>query len=172
LLTTKIYPKISSTFMDYPDDESTSLVVYFTGCEHNCPNCQNKQFQDKDYIESKEVTIEELYNFLFDLSYKYKTNKICFEGGDPLFKSNIDFVKQFLNIYGNVFDITIYTGYDIYYVKENQIEGFEFIKVGKYKEELKQESIKTDDYFQLASTNQQIYNRDFNLVSQDGRMYF
>lgn len=171
-ITTRIIPPTFLTWLDYPDDESQALVIFFMGCEHNCEGCQNQIFQARDYKDARDYTIKQLYNEVYDICYRNKTNKIILSGGDSLHPLNQEFTKQFVKSYGNIFDICIYTGYEMDQVKLKDVKGFDFIKTGKYEESLKQISTKTDDYIQLSSTNQQIYNRNFNLVSRNGRMYF
>jgi len=170
-LTTKIVNPIGTTWQDYPDPESLAVIVYFLGCENSCNNCHNPLFKSRGY-NHKDYTIKQLYTELFDLCYRSKTKCLILSGGDSLSSLNVEFTKQFVRSYGNIFDICIYTGYNIEYVKLNGIKGFTFIKTGLYDETLKQESIKTDNYFQLASTNQEIYNQGFTLCTRDGRMNF
>jgi organic radical activating enzyme len=171
-ITTKIIPPTFFTWLDYPDDESQALVIFFMGCEHKCIGCQNEIFQDREYKDAVDYSIKQLYDEVYSICYQHKTNKIIFSGGDCLDPANIDFTKQFVKNYGNIFDICIYTGYTINEIKSKDIKGFKFIKTGRYDEKCKQESIKTNSYFQLASSNQEIYNQNFNLVSRNGRMYF
>lgn len=146
------------------------------GCDNNCINCHNPKF--KDYFINNE-TIQLFYPQA--LSEKigkymglYRTDKIVISGGDPLSKYNIFKVKILLqNLYANsTNNVCIYTGKDIEYVKKAEVKGFKFIKCGKYIEELKQESIKTDEYIQFASSNQGLYDSNYNLLSENGRYYF
>lgn len=171
-LITKIVNPIGVTWTDYPDPESLAVIVYFLGCENYCKECHNPLFKSRDYYNHKEYTIKQLYNELYDLCYKNKTKSLVLSGGDSLSSLNIEFTKQFVRNYGKIFNICIYTGYDINYVKLKDVKGFTYIKTGMYKEELKQESMKTDNYFQLASTNQEIYNQGLTLCTRDGRMNF
>jgi len=170
--TTKIIDPFGITWLDYPDNESLAVIVYFLGCENNCVNCHNPTFKYPDNPKARNVTIKQLYNDLFEFCKKHQTYKIIFTGGDPCSSYNIDFVRRFVSSYGNIFNICIYTGYDIAEVKKKEIKGFTYIKTGPYKEELKQESLKTDDYIQLASTNQEFYNKNYSLKSRNGRMNF
>ena len=70
------------------------------------------------------------------------------------------------------YNIIVYTGYNIDRVYKNNINGFKFIKCGNYDSNLKQTPHKTDDYIQFASTNQKLYDKKLNLVSENGKYYF
>lgn len=169
-----LYP-FQQTFLDYPDNISHAVLVYFLGCEHPCYACQNIYLKDLNY--SKGVVSYDIYRTLAqDIEEnlnKYRTNKIVLSGGDPLFKNNINFVRLFLH-YANLsgWDVIVYTGYDIEYVKEKYIENFTYIKCGQYDLSKKQESKKTNDYIQFASKNQKLYNSKYELISDDGKYYF
>lgn len=171
-LKTKIVVPFSKTWIDYPDDESLAVVIYFLGCIHNCIGCHNPLFKLTDYKSAQEFTPKQLYDELFKFCDAHQTKKVIFSGGDSLNDANVAFTKYFVNSYGNIFDICIYTGYTIEEVKYKNIKGFKYIKVGQYVEELKQESYKSDHCLQLASSNQEIYNANYNLVSRKGKMNF
>lgn len=166
-----LYP-FGATFLDYPDNISRAVIVYFMGCEHNCDGCHNPEFQISDYIKSKKVSINQFYNDLFEQCKRENTNKVVFSGGDSLSPLNRDFTRLFLNKYGNVFDICIYTGYNIGLVKMMNIKGFKFIKTGKYEKDKMQEPCQSDNFMQLASTNQEIYNENYALLTRNGVMNF
>lgn len=168
-----VYP-FSYTFLDYPNNESGAILIYFLGCNHNCKNCQNADFQNYDYVSdyTKEFNMKEFYKEIESACKKNNTNKIIFSGGDPLSPYHLDFVRTFLKKYCSIFDIIVYTGYGIDYIKKHKVEGFKFIKTEKYKENESQESIKTDSYIQFASRNQVLYNNLYMPVSRNGRHYF
>jgi organic radical activating enzyme len=160
------------TFLDYPDDESHAILVYMMGCDHNCNGCQNIQFKNFEY--SKNTIKLNMNSFLKKLNIfekKYQTNKIVLSGGDPLSKYNINFTKSFLNV-NLKYEICIYTGYDIEYVNKNNIDNFNYIICNPYDLNKKIKSEKTNEYFQLASTNQQIYNDKKQVISINGRINF
>ena len=98
-----------------------------------------------------------------------KTNKIVLSGGDPLYGGNLDFTLRILKELKK-YDICIYTGCTIEYVKRMQFYGFKYIKCGIYRSDLKQVSEKTDDYMQLASSNQNFYNDKYEQISENGRL--
>jgi organic radical activating enzyme len=170
--TNLVIPPIMS-WIDYPDNKNPALVWYFYGCEHYCFNCQNETLQRTSIKEDK-ISLDEFISLSIDYAKKYKTNKIVLQGGDPLYKNNIFFIKKFLEInkQTNMFDVCIYTGYDKSFVKENNIKYFSFLKTGKYIEELKQISEKTNDYISFASKNQKLYNKNCKLLSEEGKYYW
>lgn len=171
-LSIRIMDEIVSSFIDYPDNESICLCVVVMGCSHNCPGCQNPLFQNPNYnIGTRIVNVDELATELKNRCKREHTNKITISGGDPLFKTNIEFTKELLKQLDG-YDICIYTGYDIDYVKENNVKGFKFIKCGTFILSQKRESLKDDDKIIFASPNQKLYNGDCNLLSQNGIYYF
>ena len=161
---------ITSSWLDYPDNESLAIVVFLNGCEHNCFDCHNESLQKLD--GGIEYTPYQALNKLMIEAERNNTRKLVLSGGDPLFKNSIEDVKEFLRI-NNFFDVCIYTGYDINYVKENRVAGFNFIKCGKYIASLRDsEAGKTNDVFVLASKNQKIYNSNFECISKENKFYF
>lgn len=165
----------STSFLDFPDNESYSIVVYFTGCSFNCKNCQNKELKNPEYNDSLVKEYLDIDSFFKDIKIaceKNRTNYLVFSGGDPLFKTNLDLVKEFLNKYGNHFNIAIYTGHDIVDVEEIGVKGFDFIKCGVYNEDFKQGSKKDNYQMALASSNQNWYNSNFERISNNGVLKF
>jgi len=160
---------ILHSFLDYPDPQKGSLLVYFSGCEHNCPQCHNSSLQNS--ISNLKYSVNELFALLTTASQTFRTTQIVFTGGDPLYKHNINFVRTFLER-NNKFDICIYTGYNITYAKQNNISGFKFIKTEVFQQSHQVKPAKTDEYFQLASTNQCIYDENYQLLTKNGKLYF
>lgn len=169
-----IYP-FKESYIDYPDDISTCLDIFFLGCDNNCTHCSNPNLQKKD-LNIKDVNCTYNINWFMKLirqdCYKSKINHITFIGGDCLCKENISATKRLLLNLKNEFEICIYTGHSVDYAMRNHVEGFSFLKTGKYLEEYKQEATKNDEYMQFASTNQQLYDGNYNLLSENGRYYF
>lgn len=159
---------LQTTWLDYPDNYSLAVIFYTYGCIHKCKNCHNLALQTPVLAYSKEL-IEEILIYC----KRNNTNKLVLSGGDCLLKgANLSLTNAIIDKYRDVLDICIYTGYDIDYVKANVHKGFKFVKCGKYDENMKIESDKTDDYLQLASTNQKLYDGNYQLLSSNGRYYF
>ena len=168
---TRILQPFSSSWIDYPDNESLALTIVMMGCDNGCHKCQNPEFQNPLYDNmTKEFTPEELEKELQELSKRYRTNKLVMSGGDPLAPCNIEFTKKFLEI--TTFDVCIYTGHNIDWVKQFNVNGFKFVKCGKFDYKTFRESLKTDDMMRFASPNQELYNNNFDLLSKDGIYYF
>jgi organic radical activating enzyme len=159
------------SWSDYPDNYSQSIVFYFYGCGHGCKGCHNSGLQQPDMANYLSWTVEQLYNHLLTIANKNQTNKLTFLGGDCLFKRNLVFTKAFLQ-YNTFFDICIYTGYNIEYVKNNNITGFTFIKCGLFDETKYQLPSKDDQKMVFASSNQKLYNEKYNLLTTDGVYLF
>lgn len=155
------------SFLDYPTVDDHCVSIYAVGCSHNCTNCCNPQLQKDD----KEGEVIDYLFFEKELKIFCKRNKtkcLTFLGGDFLYEKNIEFIKLFLKRNSKKYNICIYTGYDIDFVKQNKIKGFKFIKCGKYNTVQKQISMKTDTEFILASKNQKLYDENYKLLSKDG----
>lgn len=165
--------EISTTWSDYPDNESNAIIVFFSGCSHGCTGCHNKELQN--FKNGNSVSPQELMDKLSTISFKEKTDKIIFEGGDCFFERNRADTLEFLDKYGELFEICIYTGYSIDEVKEFGLKkgSFHFIKCGKYNETQKDiHSGKDEKQIIFASKNQRLYNSDFELISQDNCFLF
>ena len=160
----------TTTFIDYPCNDDWAVILYCSGCSHKCNECHNTQLQD--FNLGKKYTVDELYKLINKLTTVNKTKKIVFSGGDPLYPTNIDILKEFLDLYGNEFEITIYTGYNIDYVKEKDIKNFNYIKCGIFDKNQKQISGNFETFFQLASKNQNFYNNRYEQISNDGRLVY
>lgn len=158
------------SFIDFPDNEHWCVIVYFSGCSHMCHDCQNIELQS--YGIGKKYSVNDFYIYLNNECIKNHTRNVVFSGGDPLYLKNIDFIKEFLSKYSNEFNICIYTGFDIEYVKKNNIKGFKFIKCGTFDKNNKQLSGNFETYFQLASPNQNFYDDNYNQLSKDGKLSY
>lgn len=162
------FSDIQATWLDYPDTTNIAIEIFMIGCRHNCPSCSNPKLQS---VDTPTKTFEELYGKIQKALDKYRTNKIVLVGGEPLLQENNNhiFVKQLLE---KDHEVIIYTGYSMKYVKNLNLIGFTFLKCGKYIEKLKQESFKTEELMQFASSNQKLYDNNFNLLSTNGQYYF
>ena len=162
-----------TTFLDYPDPNNIAVVVIMSGCIHNCPGCQNPLLQ-KPFIRSEEE-IGDVLSKISELCERNETNKIVLTGGDPLSPNNRDLTAQicyYLGKNGEGNDICIYTGYLASEVKKMKIEGFKYIKCGKFDCNNIQKSEKTDKYIQFINKTQNLYDSDLNQLSVDGRFNF
>lgn len=155
---------MSESFLDYPDNESLAVVLYMSGCNRNCSGCQNASLKE-------EVKYKDLDSLITELKNKCKnsrTNKLCLQGGDPLFTGNLKVTKKILDELADELDICIYTGANIDEVRSSGIKGFKYIKCGKFDKSCFVGSKKTDTYIQFATKNQQLFDEDLKLISKDG----
>lgn len=159
---------ISESFLDYPDNNSLSIILYIPGCNRNCLGCHNSNLRDFQGFENLDLLIE----LLIQKCKKAKTNKICLQGGDPLLLENL-FITQFiLAKLSRNYDICIYTGAEIDEVKKLNLKGFKFVKCGIFDKNKFIGSLKTDQYLQFATSNQKLYDSNLNLISENGIYYF
>lgn len=157
------------TLLEYPDNCSIATILYFSGCDRYCKGCQNIELQ-KD--EDKSISFDILIEDIIDYCKRSKTNKIVLCGGDPLYFKNISLTEKILKELGNFYDICIYTGANIKEVKKLNLQGFKYIKCGIFDESKFIGSEKTDDFIQFATSNQELYDSDLNLLSKDGVYYY
>lgn len=171
LIARVVYPFVE-TWLDYPDPFSNAVEVLFAGCSHGCLECHNLDLRNYDFADSREVFLDRFMIDLFDMCERCRTDKVVFSGGDPLFHKNIRFVKEFLLSAKIVVDVAVYTGYDIGFVKSNDVLGFTYIKTGKYCYEDRQIPAKTDKFFRLASKNQKIFNKSLVEVTDGSGVFY
>jgi organic radical activating enzyme len=166
------YP-LGTTFIDYPDNESLAVIVYFMGCEQRCKRCHNPDFIDPNFsIGIKKLDLKTALKEIKSSCYRNHTNKIVLSGGDPLHPNNIISVKLLLEEIENLYNVVIYTSYEKGYITENNVHGFTYLKSGVFNDSLYQTPEKTDTYIKLASKNQKLYDADLNLLSCGGVYYF
>jgi organic radical activating enzyme len=164
---------LNTTWIDYPDDCSEAVIIYIMGCEHKCKACQNPKFQNANYPLSQVINPYELSQEINSVCTKIHSTKAVISGGDSLSDSNLEETKEllvYLALYG--IDVCLYTGYDIGRIIDEDVWFFEFVKVGKYLEQYKQQSEKMDEYIQFASRNQELYDSRCTLISNNGRYVF
>lgn len=125
------------TNQDMLNGEGLRVILWVSGCEHNCKNCQNPQtHQHEKGIAFDEKAREELFEAL-DKDY---IAGVTFSGGDPLSKLNrkeiLPLAMELKTRYPNK-NIWCYTGYLWEDVKD--LFGIQYIDIlvdGKYEEEL------------------------------------
>lgn len=160
--------QVTETFLEYPDNKSIATIFYFCGCDRFCKGCHNTNLQNFVEFDAQEV-ISAIKNYCSRIN----TNKVVLCGGDPLYQKNLPITKEVLSILSNQgYDICIYTGADIEEVKNLNLTGFKYIKCGIFDANQYIGSKKNDDYLQLATRNQKLYDSKLNLLSKDGVYYY
>ncbi len=164
----KIAYPLSTTWIDYPDNESVAVIIYFVGCDHNCYGCHNPDFQhESTALNSIEMNVSDILYLTKNVTQSYHTDKIVFSGGDPLHPNHRSQVRHLLKEL-NSYNVCIYTGYDVTEVMKMKISGFKFIKTGKYVSSIAQKSYKNDEMLVLSSQNQQLYDSEYRLLTDLG----
>ena len=164
-------PTIQDTsFLDYPSKDGLCLTIMFTGCEHNCYECHNRDLQGLGDVYGS-LSMEGLLNIIDEITKRLKTNKIVLQGGDPLHPQNREFTYKLLNrLHVHGYTTCVYTGYEYEEIKDF-VKSAKYVKCGKFDKSRFIASEKTDAYFQLSSTNQKLYMQG-RLVSTNGRYTF
>lgn len=161
--------ELDETFLDYPDPEGTAIIVYMAGCPHHCPGCHSPFLQqDFEYKETNQEILEKIKEYAKNAD----TNKIVFLGGDPLYKKNIELTTYLIDNLKDSFDICVFTGFDIDYVKKLDIKGVKYYKCGKFDITQLRQSKKTDEEYVLASPNQDFYDGEYKKLSNNGILIF
>ena len=96
----KIIKIIDGTSVDGPGLRTS---IYFSGCSHHCPGCQNPQTWDIN--AGNDTDIEDVLKTVIDNDFD-----VTFSGGDPLFQVEevTELAKRIKQICKNIW---CYTGY-------------------------------------------------------------
>lgn len=160
---------LEETYLDYPSPDGNAIIIYMIGCEHHCSGCHSPLLQrNLEYAESNQEILEKIKNY----AYRADTNKLVFLGGDPMYSKNLPLTTFLVNNLKDTFDICIFTGYNIDYVKEIGLHGVKYWKCGKFDREHLRQSKKTDDEYVLASPNQDFYDDNYEKLSENGILTF
>lgn len=99
------------TYPDQNNGDGLRVVLWLSGCNHGCYNCQNPQTWDVNSgIPFDEETKEELFR---ELEKDYISG-LTLSGGDPLHEANLDGVLDLVNEIRFSFPnktIWLYSGY-------------------------------------------------------------
>ena len=137
---------------DMLNGDGIRVVLWVSGCNHHCKNCQNPITWDKNGGLPFDKAAEDE---LFEALNKPHISGITFSGGDPFFPDNRPEVLRLVKKCAKEFPdktIWLYTGYLWEDVKD--LDGIEFVDVladGEFVEELKDNRIHW-----VGSSNQRI----------------
>ncbi len=97
---------------DVCNGDGLRVVLWLSGCDHHCYNCQNPQTWDVNSgILFDESAKEELFR---ELNKDYISG-LTLTGGDPLHEANLDGVLNLVNrirlLFGDTKTIWLYTGF-------------------------------------------------------------
>lgn len=160
---------LEETYLDYPSPDGNAVIIYMIGCEHHCLGCHSPLLQQNlEYAESNQEILEKIQNY----AQRADTNNLVFLGGDPMYSKNLTLTTFLVNNLKDGFNICIFTGYDIDYVKKIGLKGVKYWKCGKFDQTKIRQSAKTDDEYILASPNQDFYDGNYNKLSENGILTF
>ncbi len=142
------------THDDMLNGEGLRTVLWVSGCEHHCNNCQNPITWD---INGGLLFDENAERELFEYLAPGYIEGVTFSGGDPLHTSNRDEItrlaKKVKEKYPNK-NIWLYTGYLWEQISNLEIVNYvDVIVDGKFVEELKDNMLHWK-----GSSNQRIIN--------------
>lgn len=155
---------VNAVWQDFPDWELPAIIVYFEGCGHHCPGCQNfvNQAPKYEHLVSEDL----LFKDICQKSRSWKTDKVVLSGGDPFFHSGWAELKAKLQFITKLqkagYSVCVYTGYEL-----EDILGFykrypdeikpDFLKCGRYDQDSARISGKFKYKLVLASPNQSLW---------------
>lgn len=143
------------------------VVIWVSGCNHHCKNCQNPQTWNKDSgIPFDLDTIFEICNQL-DKPY---ISGITFSGGDPLLPDNreiIQAISTLVKFYYPAKTQWLYTGYKWEEVKDLEIIKYlDVIVDGKYVDSQRDVTLAW-----RGSSNQRVIDVQKSLADNTVRLY-
>lgn len=137
------------TKCDMNNGDGIRVVLWVSGCEHHCPECQNPQTWDKN---SGVLFDTEAWKEISEELQKDYVSGITFSGGDPLYPENrkmiLFIIKRIKESYPDK-TIWLYTGYKYeQLVFEGDFRTCQILKNcdvivdGKYKKDLRDINLK------------------------------
>lgn len=129
---------------DIANGPGVRVAIWFSGCELKCKGCFNEIAQDPDKgIEFTEETENKIIEYLSSSNIE----GLSLLGGDPLYKSNIkkvtEFVKKVREKFGSEKTIWLWTGYKFEYIIDYEILKYVDVVVdGPFIESLKNIKLK------------------------------
>lgn len=137
---------------DMLNGDGLRVVLWVSGCNHHCHNCQNPITWDAKGGLPFDANAEAE---LFDALNKPHIDGITFSGGDPLFPENraevFRLIKKCRDLYPDK-TIWLYTGYEWEEINDlDGIKDIDVIAVGKFIEKLKDNNLPW-----VGSSNQRV----------------
>ena len=152
---------------DMLNGDGLRVVLWVSGCNHHCKNCQNPQTWNKDSgIPFDLDTIFEICNQL-DKPY---ISGITFSGGDPLFPDNREIVCTIYALIKDCYPTKtqwLYTGYKWDEIKNLPImEYLDVVVDGQYEDDKRDITLKW-----RGSSNQRVIDVQKSLADNTVRLY-
>jgi anaerobic ribonucleoside-triphosphate reductase activating protein len=143
--------KIASIEYSNVNGEGNRLVIFMTGCIHNCKGCHSPLLQNYKY--GVDWNIQDVHQYIKDR--KQWIDGITFSGGDPLYQLNQ--LKDLLKLLRadddtKYINTWVYTGYTIDQIPPALLSLIDIVVDGKYVEGLSPAKWR-------GSNNQKIYRK-------------
>ena len=140
------YPQ--ETFQEVPGEISLALSI--SGCPINCIGCHSSETHNKEFGKVLDET--EMKRLL----KKHKhISTVLFYGGEWLLSELKMLMEMVIN---KGLKVALYSGFELSYFNEDLLEMVDFIKVGRYKEDL--------GGLQSPNTNQRFYKSDNGILEE------
>lgn len=124
------------------------VVLWVSGCDHDCPGCHNPQTHDYNYGKKFDSSAE---HELFEALSKPWVKGITFSGGDPMSDKNkyhtLNICHRIREVFGETKDIWIYTGNKfnindyLIFKDDNELIAADVVVDGPFIEELRDISL-------------------------------
>lgn len=119
------------------------VVLWVSGCNHHCQNCQNPQTWDRD--KGIPFGIDALFNVHYNLEKPYISG-ITFSGGDPLLPDNREIICSISKMFSSCCPTKtqwLYTGYKWEEIKDLPIMKYLDVVVdGRYEDDKRDITLK------------------------------
>lgn len=149
------------------DGDGVRLVLFFSGCKHNCTGCHNKQAQNFECgIQFSRVLQEKVIEYVRSTSF---IKGFTLSGGDPMYSAEllIPFVQRVRSEVPNA-DVWIYSGFTYEQIQRDE-QRFKLLSLcdilvdGEFVLDQKDESLKF-----RGSRNQRVI--DIQKSKQEGKV--
>jgi anaerobic ribonucleoside-triphosphate reductase activating protein len=109
------------------DGPGIRTILFVQGCQQRCEGCHNPSTWDLD-----KGTLMDVKDIVTELKEKCINKKLTISGGEPLlqYPAILELVKEL-----KIFDIVLYTGYELDQVPEEIFKYINYLKVGNYDKE-------------------------------------
>lgn len=136
-----------------PMADTATFTIWFAGCTHGCKGCQNKELWD--FNKGEYFGANELFDLIVKETEKTKIRTVTLLGGEPLQQNDIaGLVVLCKRLWCADYKIWLYTGYEFKDIPKIFLRYVDYIKCGKYIEELRA----NEGSFPIT-TNQMVYSK-------------
>jgi ribonucleoside-triphosphate reductase class III activase subunit (EC 1.17.4.2) len=155
------------THDDMLNGQGLRAVLWVSGCEHHCEDCQNPTTWD---LNGGLIFDETAEDELFQEAAKGYIEGITFSGGDPLHHANRAEITRLAAKFKQMFpkkDLWMYTGYKWEDVKELEVMKYTDVLVdGRYEKDLRDVQLHW-----RGSSNQRVIDVQKSLESGEPVLY-